>query len=295
MTVATADYSNLIPKAQLQRMVEAWIEDDVPSNMDVGGFVVGSQPHVARLWMKSSGVLAGKVFANAIFESLSCQVEWHANEGDTLLAVPNKFQVATVSGPVHQILRGERTALNALSRCSGVATAARQAVEHAQSLGWKGWVAGTRKTTPGFRLVEKYGLLVGGAATHRLDLSQMVMLKDNHIWSMGSITEAVKLARQVAGFSQKIEVECQTLDDAMEAAQAGADIVLLDNLEPAQLKEQAKAFKEAYPNVLVEASGGITVETMADYLSEHVDIISQGKLTQGYACLDFSLKIDKKR
>jgi len=110
---------------------------------------------------------------------------------------------------------------------------------------------------------------------------------------MGSITQAVQLARQAAGFSQKIEVECQTLDDAMEAAQAGADIVMLDNFGPAELKENAKKFKDEYPNVLVEASGGITVDTMQEYLSEHVDIISQGKLTQGYACLDFSLKLEK--
>ncbi len=140
-------------------------------------------------------------------------------------------------------------------------------------------------------MVEKYGLLVGGAATHRLDLSQMVMLKDNHIWSAGSITMAVQLARKAAGFSQKIEVECQNLGEALEAAEAGADIVMLDNFAPDQLKNDAKAFKEKFPHVLVEASGGITTETMPQFLSEHVDIVSQGKLTQGYACLDLSLKI----
>ena len=143
----------------------------------------------------------------------------------------------------------------------------------------------------GFRVVEKYGLLVGGAATHRLDLSQMVMLKDNHIWSCGSIEKAVKEARKAAGFSQKIEVECQSLEEAEEAAFAGADIVMLDNFAPDQLKKDAETFKTKFPNVLVEASGGITTETMPDYLSKHVDIVSQGKLTQGYPCVDFSLKI----
>jgi nicotinate-nucleotide pyrophosphorylase (carboxylating) len=119
----------------------------------------------------------------------------------------------------------------------------------------------------------------------------MVMLKDNHIWSCGSIREAVKIARKAAGFSQKIEVECQSLEEAMEAAEAGADIVMLDNFEPGQLQRDAETFKSNFPHVLVEASGGITTETMPDYLSPHVDIISQGKLTQGYPCVDFSLKI----
>jgi nicotinate-nucleotide pyrophosphorylase (carboxylating) len=189
------------------------------------------------------------------------------------------------------MLRGERTALDTLSRCSGVATLSREASERAKSLKWEGYVAGTRKTTPGFRVVEKYGLLVGGAATHRLDLSQMVMLKDNHIWSCGSITKAVNLARKAAGFSQKIEVECQSLDEALEAAVAGADIVMLDNFQPDQLRQDSATLKEKHPHVLIEASGGITIETMPDFLSPHVDIVSQGRLTQGYPCLDFSLKI----
>jgi nicotinate-nucleotide pyrophosphorylase (carboxylating) len=119
----------------------------------------------------------------------------------------------------------------------------------------------------------------------------MVMLKDNHIWACGSIEKAVKLARKAAGFSQKIEVECQSLDEALQAAKAGADICMLDNFDPEQLKKDASEFKKQYPNVLVEASGGITTDTMPDYLSKDVDIVSQGKLTQGYPCVDFSLKI----
>lgn len=287
----TPDYSALLPKAQIEATVQQWMQDDHPS-FDVGGLVVGSAETSARLLLKSPGVFAGKPFFDAVFEKLGCTVEWQADtaEGSFIDASgSNKVCMAIVTGPVNNLLRGERTALNTLSRCSGVATASRKAREAAGD--WKGWVAGTRKTTPGFRIVEKYGLLVGGAATHRLDLSQMVMLKDNHIWSAGSITAAVTLARKAAGFSQKIEVECQSLEEAMEASGAGADIVMLDNFEPEQLKKDAKTLKEKYPHVLVEASGGITTETMPSFLSEHVDIVSQGKLTQGYACLDYSLKI----
>merc|ERR1712070_969721 len=165
-----------------------------------------------------------------------------------------------VRGPARKILLGERTALNTLSRCSGVAATCADAVAIKRAQNWHGYVAGTRKTTPGFRVVEKYGLLVGGAATHRLDLSQMVMLKDNHIWSAGSIASAVKLAKRAAGFSQKVEVECQSLEEATEAALAGADIVMLDNFKPNQLKKDARTLKEKYPHLLIEASGGITTE-----------------------------------
>jgi len=119
----------------------------------------------------------------------------------------------------------------------------------------------------------------------------MVMLKDNHIVAAGSIAKAVQCARKAAGFSQKIEVECQSLEEAVEAATAGADIVMLDNFEPERLKQDATTFKQQFPHVLVEASGGITIDTMHRYLCDAVDIVSQGKLTQGYQCIDFSLKI----
>lgn len=282
----------------MDEMVRQWLNDDMPS-LDVGGLVVGMEEKTAQLWMKSSGVFAGKPFFNAVFDHLNCTVEWEdeAVEGNLIDASSSKkICLAKVKGPVALILRGERTALNILSRCSGVATASfdvasiiRQA--RGEETPWKGMVAGTRKTTPGFRLVEKYGLLVGGAATHRLDLSQMVMLKDNHIWSAGSIANAVKLAKRAAGFSQKIEVECQSLDEALEAAEAGADVVMLDNFTPIQIKHDAPIIKTKYPHVLIEASGGITKDTITEYVCDHVDVISQGSLTQGYDCLDFSLKI----
>lgn len=288
-----ADFQSLIPEERLDEFAGRWILDDIPS-FDVGGIVVGTNQKEATLWMKSPGVFAGKPFFEAIFRVLKCQVMWtpEAVEGRFMEASgSNKIALGTVVGPVNKILQGERTALCTISRCSGVATASRKAADVAASVGWKGWTAGTRKTTPGFRIVEKYGLLVGGVATHRLDLSQMVMLKDNHIWSAGSITKAVELARKAAGFSQKIEVECQSKEDAIEAAVAGADIVMLDNFAPEKLKAEAKFLKDTFPHLLIEASGGITIETMGDYLSEHVDILSQGKLTQGYSCVDFSLKI----
>jgi nicotinate-nucleotide pyrophosphorylase (carboxylating) len=292
---AATDFSAVLPVRQVELAVESWILDDIPT-FDVGALVVsGDSNGTAHLFMKSVGVFAGKPFFDAVFRVLGCSCEWNADlavEGRYLDPGNGKIHLATVTGPVAQILQGERTALNTISRCSGVASASAKAVQIAKEHNWNGWVAGTRKTTPGsFRIVEKYGLLVGGAATHRLDLSQMVMLKDNHIVAAGSITAAVQHARQAAGFSQKIEVECKSLDEAIEAATAGADIVMLDNFEPSKLKSSAGIFKEQFPHVLVEASGGITLHTMKDYLCDAVDIVSQGSLTQGYDCIDYSLKI----
>lgn len=290
------DYSTLLPDTNIEQIIRNWLQDDMPT-FDVGGFVVGSSLKKAILYMKSPGVFAGKPFVNSVFHLLDCKVEWSedAVEGVYLDPKGSKIILATVEGPAHAILRGERTALNTISRCSGVATSCYLSCQKMKQMfpDWKGAIAGTRKVTPGsFRIVEKYGLIVGGCNTHRLDLSQMTMLKDNHIWSCGgNITRAVAHARSAAGFSQKIEVECQSLKEALEAAEAGADVVMLDNYSPDELKKEAKQLKERYPHVIVEASGGITHDTMDQYVCDSVDIISRGDLTQGYACLDYSLKI----
>lgn len=274
--------------------IEKWIAQDMPK-WDVGGFVVGDAPHHAMLLGKGEGVLAGVPFATYVFEYVGCKIEWLKPEGHIITAAEAaaKSPVAKVTGPTNKILTGERTALNILSRASGVATASHAAMALARAHGWHGKVAGTRKTTPGFGLIEKYALLVGGADTHRMDLSNMVMLKDNHIWSTGSITASVSRARVACGFSTKIEVECTSEQDAVEACEAGADVIMLDNYKGAELKAVSGRIKKKWPHVIIEASGGITTETMPEFFHPSVDIISQGNLTNGYDTLDFSLKVPK--
>merc|ERR1719323_1617362 len=161
--------------------------------------------------------------------------------------------------------------------CASVAMPLARASEK-ERCGWHGMVAATRKVTPGFRLVEKYAVIVGGGVPHRMSLSDMTMLKDNHVWACGgSISEMVKKARRAAGFSSKIEVECQRLEEALEAATAGAEVVMLDNFPPEAAKEAAKKLKEAFPHGLtVEVSGSMTQEGMKDYFSPEVDVISFG-------------------
>ena len=253
--------------------------------------MVGSRAETALLLCKTAGVLCGVPFFNAIFSELGCQVEWRYPEGSYLEPV---CEVAKVTGPANKLLQGERTALNVLTRASGVATHARELAEQVKRLEWKGQVAGTRKTTPGFRLVEKYSLLVGGVSTHRSDLSQMVMLKDNHIWSAGSVGSAVKKARQAAGFSIKIEVECRSLSEANEAASAGAEIVMLDNFDPEALAKASVALKASFPHLTIEASGGIRKETLQQFCLPTVDVVSLSTTTQGYGTVNFSLKLSKK-
>jgi nicotinate-nucleotide pyrophosphorylase (carboxylating) len=180
---SSPNFSAVLPPLW-RELIRGYLRDDAPT-FDVGGFVVGDEPETAILLCKTPGsVLAGVPFFNAVFEELGCEVVWTMGggggegsakkEGDVIEAAG---AVARVTGPCRCILLGERTALNILSRASGIATAARELSGIAKSAGWHGEVAGTRKVTPGFRLVEKYALLVGGASTHRMDLSHMVMLK----------------------------------------------------------------------------------------------------------------------
>ncbi|XP_032751513.1 nicotinate-nucleotide pyrophosphorylase [carboxylating] [Rattus rattus] len=277
----------LLPPASLAALVNSWLQEDCPG-LNFASLVTGSAPAQAVLWAKSPGVLAGRPFFDAIFTQLNCQVSWLLPEGSKLVPV---VKVAEVRGPAHHLLLGERVALNTLARCSGIASAAATAVEVATSTGWAGHVAGTRKTTPGFRLVEKYGLLVGGAECHRYDLGGLVMVKDNHVVAAGSMEKAVLKARQAAGFPLKVEVECSSLKEALQAAEAGADLVMLDNFKPEELHPTAATLKAKFPNVSVEASGGVTLDNLPQFCGTNIDVISLGMLTQAAPALDFSLKL----
>ena len=174
---------------------------------------------------------------------------------------------------------------------SGIATFANDMVLLGKKAGFKGRIAGTRKTSPGFRLLEKYALVIGGADTHRMDLSSMVMLKDNHIASAGNITQAIERARNIASVWYNIEVECKSFQQAEEAILGGADIVMLDNFTSETAKKTAQELKEKYPQAIIEISGGITKNTIEEFFSPFIDIISMGNLTTKYNPVDFSLKI----
>ncbi|KAI4737559.1 nicotinate-nucleotide pyrophosphorylase [Aureobasidium sp. EXF-12298] len=275
-------------------VISAWLAEDTPS-FDYGGFVVGAAPATARLLAKSPGIIAGVPFVDEIFKQLDCKVEWLVKEGD-LVGQNGKQHVATVTGPTRNLLLGERVALNVVARCSGIATKSHSLLTLLRNAGYKNTLAGTRKTTPGFRLVEKYGMIVGGCDPHRQDLSTMTMLKDNHIWACNNnIATAVSAAKAAGGFAIKVEVECQSLSEAEQAVDAGADVVMLDNFTPEDMKKAARSLKEKYGGgprgPLVEVSGGLTEENVEDYVSDDVDVISSSSIHQGTKHVDFSLKI----
>ncbi|MCJ1226358.1 hypothetical protein MMC12_003008 [Toensbergia leucococca] len=239
------------------------------------------------------GIVAGVPFFDEVFNQLDCTVEWHIQEGESFDPIKH---CATVKGPVRKILLGERVALNTLARCSGIATKSARLLSLIHSAGHANTIlAGTRKTTPGFRLVEKYGLLIGGCDPHRHDLSAMTMLKDNHIWAAGSITRAVHAAKAAGGFAVKVEVECQSEAEADEAVAAGADVVMLDNFTGEGVQVTARGLRERWRGkgreFLIEVSGGLTEENVGGFVCGDVDVVSTSSIHQGVQHVDFSLKI----
>lgn len=293
-------YAHLLPvNGSWKTDITNWISEDIPS-FDYGGYVVGDKEQSAVLWCKSDGILSGVPFADEVYKQCKLEVVWFFEEGVLLepsKSLDGKIKVAVVRGPVKNILIAERLSLNLLARSSGIATKSYTVVQEARKVGYQGIIAGTRKTTPGLRLLEKYSMVVGGCDSHRYDLSSMIMLKDNHIWSTGSITGAVESAKKVVGFSTKIEVEVQDEAEANEAIAAGADIIMLDNFSGESLQASARTLKEKWQgqnkSFLLECSGGLTLANLSQYLCNDIDIYSTSSVHQGVGIVDFSLKIVK--
>lgn len=289
-------HAMMLPTTAVDALVSAWLAEDCPS-FDHGAVAAGTAAVTANLYLKSSGVVAGFPFFSAVMERVGCTVRWEAGlrEGrwmDATNSRPNRVQLATVSGPANLLLRVERVALNALAECSGVATAARRATNIAADAGWAGAVAATRKTTPGFRLVQKYAFVVGGMDPHRMDLSGMAMLKDNHLAAADGVGPAVAAVKRSAGFSVKIDVECGTAEEALAAAKAGADVIMLDNFSAEGFVEAAKRVKKEFPYVIVEGSGGLDFNTLSKYMTPEADVLSFS-VNRHAKALDMSLKIEK--
>ena len=261
------------------------LKEDIPwEDVSANSVVPEGAKGNARLIAKASGVLCGlKVFART-FSLLDdkAEVVFYKEEGDE---VQKGELVAEVTGDMRAILSGERTALNFLQRMSGIATYTRNAVKLLE--GSKTRLVDTRKTTPGLRAFEKYAVGVGGAGNHRFNLSDGVLLKDNHIGAAGGVKEAILAAKQYAPFVRKIEIEVETIEQLKEALNAGADIVMLDNMPPEMLKE---ALALAKGRAKTEISGNVTRENIALYASLGADYISSGALTHSAPILDLSLK-----
>ena len=237
-----------------------------------------------QLICKEDGVIAGLGVFKRVFELLdeNTEVELYVKDGDH---VSNKQLLATVTGDIRVLLSGERTALNYLQRMSGIATYTNKVASLLE--GTKTKLLDTRKTTPNMRIFEKYAVKQGGGNNHRYNLSDCVMLKDNHIGAAGGIAKAVKMARDYISFVTKIEVECENLDMVREAVEAGADIIMLDNMTDDDMREAVKIIDG---RALTECSGNVTAENIRRITDIGVDFVSSGALTHSAPILDVSLK-----
>lgn len=266
--------------------VEEYLQEDVGDGDITTLALIGSEIGTARVRANEGGVVAGLEQAIEVFRHLGLKVVPLAQDGEVVSADTN---ILSVEGPLRSILTGERLALNFLMQMSGIATATREVVEDCRRRNPKIRVAATRKTTPGFRRYEKRAVVLGGGDPHRYRLDDAILIKDNHLAVVGSISEAVRRARKVS-FTKKVEVEVENLDEAEEAAAAGVDIILLDNMEPKEAGRCAEAIRRIDQRIVVEASGGITPDNAPDY-AEVVDVISLGWLTHSAKAMQYSLDV----
>ncbi len=272
----------------VRRLIELALDEDLGRGDVTSQVTLGPDGPdvVAEMNVREPIVVFGIDVATAVFHLVDPRitVELHAHDGARL---DKGSLILTARGPAHTVLSAERTALNFAQRLSGVATLAKRYADAVA--GTKARVVDTRKTTPGFRVLEKAAVLAGGCGNHRFDLGSGVLIKDNHIAACGSVRAAVEAAKAKAPHPLRIEVEVTNLRELDEALAAGAEIVLLDNMTVSQV--EAAAARAHGKNVMVEVSGGITLATIADYARAGADLISVGALTHSAPAVDIGLDV----
>jgi nicotinate-nucleotide pyrophosphorylase (carboxylating) len=279
------------PIFDVEAVRRALVEDVGRGDVTTEAVVPSGMTASAHVLTRETGVVAGLPLVGITFTLLDPKVAV-----DMLVAdgtpVPAGTSLARISGDARALLTAERTALNFLSRLSGIATLASQCVAAVAGTGAK--VVDTRKTTPGLRLLEKYAVRMGGAENHRAGLDDGVLIKDNHIAAAGSVREAISRARGRVSHLLRIEVECETDEQVEEALTAGAEIILLDNMPLDRLRRNVVRIRELAPGTIVEASGniGVSFERLAAVAATGVDLISLGALTHSAPNLDVSLEFD---
>lgn len=271
-------------RRHIEKLIELWLDEDV-SHYDLTARIMIEPGTTASFVFnaREDFVLCGIDIAGMVHHRLDpdCTYEVLVKDGTEVAA---GTPLARISGDAQAVLTAERVALNIMQRLSGIATLTRTYVKEIE--GTKARLIDTRKTTPGLRDLEKYAVRCGGGANHRLGLDGGIMLKDNHIAVCGSITEAVKRAKQNAPILTKIEVECDRLEQVHEALAAGADVIMLDNMSNADMSEAVSFVAGRVP---LECSGGVRLETIRGKAETGVDFISVGRITQSAACVDIGL------
>ena len=272
-------------KMQADQLIRMALQEDITSeDVSTNAVMPTATRGTVDLIAKEDGVVAGLEIYARVFKILDekTEIELHCKDGDE---VKKGEPMATVTGDIRVLLSGERVALNYLQRMSGIATYTRQVAKLLE--GSNVTLLDTRKTTPNCRVFEKYAVRVGGGHNHRYNLSDGVLLKDNHIGAAGSVAKAVKMAKAYAPFVRKIEIEVETLDQVKEAVEAGADIIMLDNMTPEIMKQAVELIDG---RAQTECSGNITKENIQKIREIGVDFVSSGALTHSAPILDISMK-----
>lgn len=283
----------MVNKIILKRKIREFLEEDC-SFQDVSSEIIPENEKItARIITKSSGFISGLKELAILFEMLNVKVAFLKKDGD---AIKENQIICNLIGNAHDVLLGERVSLNILTRMSAITTSTRDFIDVVRKQKKETIIACTRKNTPGFRIFEKRAVKLGGGDTHRWSLDDMVLIKDTHRkFFKGDVGEILAKIKVVAGFSKKIEIEVETLEDVVIAAENGADIIMLDNMNPTQIQNSIDALNKQNlrESVLLEASGGITIENIEEYVKTGVDIISLGALTQfPHKTIDLSLEFD---
>ncbi len=272
----------------LDRLLHRFLAEDIGhGDITTEGIFSGNQHSRARFLARHPMISAGmKQVALRVFRILDPSIELlgAADDGDN---VDEGACLLSISGPVTGLLRGERTALNLVQRLCGIATLTSQYVNAVKGLPVR--ITDTRKTTPGLRLLEKYAVRVGGGFNHRFHLADGILIKDNHIAACGSISKAVALVRSRAPHTIKVEVETENFDQIRECLDCGVEIIMLDNMDTGQMTEAVRLIAG---RAQVEASGGVTLETVREIAATGVDIISVGRLTHSAPACDISMEMD---
>lgn len=268
------------------KKLEQFLAEDIGKG-DITSNLLPRKNISAVIISREEGIVAGVKYAKQIFQSKKCRVLIHKKDGQRIS--PNN-KIMTISGDVYSILSCERTALNLMSRMSGIATQTKTFVKKIHEVNPKVQLYSTRKTVPGLRLFDKEAVEIGGGNKHRMSLDQMIMIKDNHIAISHSLVDLIQKAKKK---HKKIEVEVESLRDALTAAREGVDIIMLDNQTPAQIDLIISALEKSRlrRHVKIEASGGIDSSNIKQYAKTGVDMISIGKLTNSVKALDLSLEI----
>ena len=271
-------------------MIEQFVKEALAEDVGRGDLYALVEPAVAsnaKVIAKSQGVVAGQKYVDALCKLENIQCSWHKNDGE-IFEIGDV--IAEISADSHALLRCERTILDMLLHASSIATLTRKYVDIIKPHGVK--LLDTRKTRPLLRVFEKYATRCGGAVNHRMGLDDSLMIKDTHLKTIENLSIYIAKAREVIPFTAKIEVEAETLWIAQEAMQSACDIVMCDNMTPAQIEEVVAYRNENYPHILLEASGNISLDTIEAYAKTGVDAISSGSLIHQANWIDLSMKMD---